>query len=191
MSQLGYPYAEGNRLNDRNTYFYTPAVGAPMVQAWRASRDAVLAELPQPAAQPSEFPVTSTSQLPENGAVVTADLLEQLMAELQKSDQSGKAGFWLDRLVHKFETTKYLHRAYDKNFRAIDRTKREDLDLYVRFAEVLVISFQADGKLPKLNALLKVIDTLCSVRSQLSTDLQRRLAGLIQNEEGITAKLAG
>lgn len=182
MSQPEYTYAEGNRIKDRNTYFYTPAVGEPMVQAWRDSRDAVLADLPDLVSQSSEARVTGALDLPASGAVVTAELLEQIMSNLQNDSQTAKVDYWLDRLVHKFETTKYIHRAYDENFRAVDRTKREDLVLYISFAEVLVVSFRTDGKLPRLNALLKVIDTLCSVRNQLPTNMQRRLANLIRDE---------
>lgn len=186
MSLPNYSYSQGDRLAERNTYFYTPAVGAPMVQAWEAARDAALADLPEPASPPQ---ADLSSAVPPTGAVVTADLLEQLMAQLHNAHRPALLDQWLDRLIHKFETTKYVHRAYDEAFRAVDRTKRQDLNLYVRFAEVLAISFEDDGKLPKLNALLKIIDTLCSVRRNLTFEQQQRLSSLILHERKLVASL--
>lgn len=189
MNQLDYFYVEVNRIVERNTYFYTPAVGEPMVQSWRASRDAILAELPEPSGRPAAQTATNLAELSTTGSVVTAELLKQLMVAVQGDAQTSNADFWLDRLVHKYETTKRLHRNYDEKFRAVDRTKIEDLDLYVSFAEILDTSFRADGKLPKLNALMKLIDTLCSVRDLLSTDMQQRLAALIQSEKELVSSI--
>ena len=34
-----YPYAVGDRLEDRNTYFYTPFCGREFLTAWRRHRE--------------------------------------------------------------------------------------------------------------------------------------------------------
>ncbi len=40
-----YPYARGDLLHERNTYYYTPYHGRQFLDAWRAARNDVLANL--------------------------------------------------------------------------------------------------------------------------------------------------
>ncbi len=39
MSREDYIYSQGNRLEDRNTYFYTQFQGEKFLHAWRAARE--------------------------------------------------------------------------------------------------------------------------------------------------------
>lgn len=177
----GYPFADGDRLEDRNTYFYVPYGGKDFMAAWRRQRDTALADLPEPA----DPEIGGGEKVPEAGPVTTTDLLEALHGALA----GGRAGDtavqgWLEKLVKKFEVTKHIHPEYDAAFRALDRNAYGDLSLYVRLVEVFEAAFAQSRDLIFLNLLLKCLDSLCSVKDRLSEEEQARLARLIGCEDG-------
>lgn len=179
MSESLYPFADGDRLEDRNTYFYTPYGGIAFLDAWRRRRKEALAGLP--AATPP--PIGRGERLPEPGPVETAALLDGLFAALEsKGAETPAVRHWLDELVKKFEVTKRMHVAYDARFQAVDRGRYRDFGLYVRLAEVLEAAYAGTGDLVFLNAMLKCIDTLSSACGRLATDDGARLAWLIERE---------
>jgi methionyl-tRNA formyltransferase len=90
--------------------------------------------------------------------------------------------FALDKLVQRFEVTKRLHRSYNSRFRAVDKDSYQNLELYIRFSEVLAVSYEKTQDLPYLNALLKCLDTVCSYKDSLNQALKARLSGLIRME---------
>lgn len=71
----------------------------------------------------------------------------------------------LRRLVQKFEVT-----------------KRVDDGLYVETAEAFEAAYAKHKKLTYLNALLKIMDTLCSISRDLDKRQKQRLAWLILQE---------
>lgn len=187
MTLVDYPYAEGDRLAERNTYFYTPVVGQPMIDALHRSRAQVLADLPDPAPPPPAEASAPALPAPGSDIVDTHDLLESLWASLSSGPSGAADQAWITLLVHKFETTKRLHAAYGPGFRAIDPAQHRDLALYLRTGEILAVSFAESGRLPQLNALLKLVDTLCAMRQGLNAGQRARLAGLIRREADLLA----
>ncbi len=173
-----YPYASGSLLDERHTYFYSRYGGAAFLQAWLDDR------LSADTANPAPAPQATGRPLPPLGAPVeTAALLEALMAALQSDASIGDdANAWLRALVRKFEVTKRIHGAYDARFRAMDKADHRDLALYVRLAEVFERAYTVTGKLPFLNALLKIMDTLCAVRDGMSPEQRARLSTLVARE---------
>ncbi len=117
-------------------------------------------------------------------------LLDHVFAALSATGNSPESVLWLERLIKKFEVTKRIHESYAEGFLAADKTRRHNLDLYVRLAEVFDLAYRRTDSLPALNALLKIIDTLCSQRDALAENLKPRLARLIENERGYILALA-
>ena len=180
----GYPFADGNRLEDRNTYFYVPYGGEDFMASWRGQRDAARAGLPDPA-DPATGGDGGGEKVPEAGPVTTTDLLEALHGALAagRTEDPAVRG-WLGKLIRKFEVTKRIHPGYDAGFRALERNDYGDLSLYVRLAEVFEAAFAQSQDLIFLNLLLKCLDSLCSVKDRLSEEEQARLARLIGCEGG-------
>src|SRR5262245_15828231 len=149
-----YPFASGNRLDDRNTYFYTDFAGREFLDAWRADRDRVAATLGAPAAS---APLATVAELPAGESVWhTATLCEALYRELTAgpAELDAASAHLLDQLIRKFETTKRVHGAYRRDdFRALDPGNFRDLALYIRFGEVLDVTIGRTGSLRALNAL--------------------------------------
>jgi len=173
MSSALYPYATGDLLESRNTYFYTPYEGLRFLRAWRDSRDDVLSELPEPAIS---APAAATLGVSNTADLDTAALLERI---LDKIEQSKPFSDNLDRLVQRFEVSKRVHEAYSAKWRPVDPGNYHDLSLYLRFAEVTEAAYVQARLLTYLNVLLKVIDTLAALRVQLDGESRSRLARLI------------
>lgn len=176
----GYPYAEGDRLEERNTYFYSPYGGAAFLAAWRENRAAALDELGAPAAEP---PPPAASDEPGSGEA----LLESLHAQLRDGAVDRRR---LDLLLQRFEVGKRLYLQYNDELRPLDRDAFRDLDLYLRFAELLDLLYERQGDLSRLNALMKALDILVSLRADLNGARRGRLARLLEREGRWVAALA-
>jgi len=175
-----YPYSDGDRLDNRNTYFYTAYHGRPFLDAWAGSRDRALAALPAP--QRSQPQALAQELLPPYDAVVLfAQLERSLTAPTAASDAL------LYRLVQRFEVTKRIHRTYNARLRATDKAAFRDARLYVRFGELMAAAFEARSELPFLNALLKCLDTLQSHLGELSHQDAACMAALILRERAAVA----
>lgn len=182
MSSVDYPYSQGNRLEERNTYFYSQYHGMAFFTAWRASRQEALAQLP--AAGALQLPVTTErEQNAEDTATLLADLLN---ADADAPDKRHLA----ERLLQRFEVSKRLHRRYDNEFKAIADSGYDDLNLYLQFAALCLHQADQPGALPFLNGLLKVVDSLISIRTRLSPAQGAQLAWLIEAEHSWVARVA-
>ena len=59
MTPVIYPYASGDLLEDRHTYFYSEYAGRPFLDSWRTQRGGLLEKLPK-------ANTTGTAQGPAN-----------------------------------------------------------------------------------------------------------------------------
>ena len=169
-----YPYADGNLIEEPNTYFYSAYEGLAFFEAWRQSREAVRRILPNAGAPSRPRNVDGTSDM-------TSDLLERAIA----GDETLR-----EAVVRKFEITKRIHARYDKAFRAVDKSMRRDLSLYVRAADLFEASYDARNSLRHLNVYLKCLDTLCAHADELSDALGARLSWHIGRERSHIETLA-
>lgn len=175
-----YPYAQGPLLEQPNTYFYTAYHGQSFIDAWQQSR--ILSSPPQTISRPS-----AGIERCEAGSnqIDTKCLLQDLLA--RQADYN----YWWPRLVKKFEVKKRLFAAYhsDAPHRPIIDSGYQDLDIYLLFAEWLVLSYQQQGNLQLLNTLLKVMDTLISLQKMLSSRQVSNLAWLLDQEKDCVSHL--
>ncbi|WP_296275828.1 hypothetical protein [Pseudomonas sp. UBA7530] len=181
MSDIDYLYSQGDRLEERNTYFYSQYHGAAFFPAWRASRQTALAQLPP--AQP--VPLAVAAERDEHPAD-TAALLANLLHTTPEAPERRLA----KRLLQRFEVSKRLHRRYDMNFKAVADSGYDDLDLYLQFAALCLHQAEQPGALPFLNGLLKVVDSLISIHPRLSPPQGAQLAWLITAEQDWVARVA-
>jgi hypothetical protein len=171
-----YPYATGDRLEDRNTYAYTPYLGRAFVDAWRRSREVALGELPPPASPDEATPVGESS---------TARELAALRSELGE----GRRYAEFDLLVRHFEVSKRIFGRYTEAWRPEGRDEYHELSLYLQFSELCDLAYASTGKLTYLNALLKCVDTVVALRDRLERPERARLAGLILVERSHVDRL--
>ncbi|QMV65339.1 hypothetical protein DFO61_1033 [Ectopseudomonas oleovorans] len=182
MSDIDYPYSQGDRLEERNTYFYSQYHGAAFFPAWRASRQAALMQLPPAQAVP--LPVAAERNAHH---VDTAALLADLLHAAADAPSKRRLA---ERLLQRFEVSKRLHRRYDANYKAVADSGYDDLELYLQFAALCLHLSEQPGALPFLNGLLKVIDSLISILPRLSPAQGAQLAWLIAAEQDWVARIA-
>jgi hypothetical protein len=183
MNTPPYPYSQGNRLEERNTYFYSEYHGQAFFMAWRNSREQTLAELP-----PGAAPQIAASMLSETAAGYDT---QQLLAFLLNADLAQAQNRRLaEQLLQRFEVSKRIYRRYDVRFKAIVDSGYEALEFYPQFAALCLRLQDQPAPLPFLNGLLKSIDTLIAIRDRLSPALGAQLAWLIDREAQWVARIA-
>jgi len=167
-AELRYPYASGELLEERNTYFYSRYHGSAFLAAWRQQRDAA-------AGSPNLGSSAPSDDSP------TAVLLESLWLSLQDAGNA-ESFAKLDRLLQRFEVSKRVHGAYGDNWRPLDPDDYRCMGRYLRLAELLELAWTQRNALPYLNGLLKLLDTLCALQGRLDIEQQARLRRLIVSE---------
>lgn len=189
MPQVVYEYSQGDLLEDRNTYFYTPYHGKAFLAAWRQSRQSAATDLPAP--QPFEFQERPLSDNRAN-RIDTADLLNHLGWQLSEgqAELTEVQKALLNRLVTKFEVSKRIYTGYTGGFKPIDKTGYTHMGLYVQFAAAMSLAYQKTAGLPYLNVMTKSIDTLIARRDRLELKETAVLAHLIEREDNYVAAVA-
>ncbi|MBT4490564.1 MAG: hypothetical protein HOK30_13005 [Rhodospirillaceae bacterium] len=167
-----YPYATGDLIETPNSYFYSEYGGTAFIAAWRHQRSTVRDRLPAPAPPPP--PAAAKDADPKSQ--LSVDLLERA---LQKEEDLAEA------FVKKFEIHKRVHNGYDEAFRALDKTERHSLALYMRAADLFATLYDEGRALRHLNVYLKCLDTLCACTANLTPDLSARLAWHLANEQNL------
>lgn len=181
MSQkIPYPYASGDLLENRNTYFYSQYQGEAFLSAWRNQRAAALTH-----------PKGNVSTDAGADALSSTDrLLDRLGQDFSRNGATEETVGLLAALVQRFEITKRLHGEYNSNFRPTDPRDYHYLGRYLKFAEVLDTAYASTASLPYLNALLKCLDTLTALQQRLDAAQHERLQSVIEHEKDHVEKLS-
>lgn len=173
-----YPYAQGDLLVNRNTYFYSQYHGETFIAAWRKERHNVIA-----------FSSNSTNKHPQVNSSTRA-LLEKIQHNLGNGKEINEALAILKQLTQRFEVSKRLHGEYNNDWRPVNQSDFQDLECYILFAESLHLAYSHCNELPFLNALLKCIDTLSALKQNLDSKQFSRLRSLIAFEDKYIQKIA-
>ena len=176
-----YPFATGNRLEDRNTYFYIPFNGQEFINAWIDNREQTLAELEVEPKIIDFMPHGSVSDI--SFPVNTSTLMSVLMNALVEKTNLETLYAITNKLLQRFEVTKRIHTSYPENYRASADIPYDDLSLYVKFACLLQKVYENNPKLYYINGLIKVIDTLSAMDSELDQEGKSALVWLINSEK--------
>lgn len=192
MNLLEYPYANGPLLDQRNTYFYSHYQGRSFLDAWKRQRDLALKKLPEPSPalnvdSPCESNVSASTQKFDTGLLLNNLIQKVATGQIKYGD-----GPWrlIDKLTQRFEVTKRIHDAYNENWRACDKGAYKTYELYIRFAELMEMSYKKSEMVQYLNALLKCIDTLCAIADNFDETLKSQLARLIVEEQKLVKTIA-
>jgi len=177
-SVVNYSYASGNLLDSPNKYFYTEFQGQKFLESWQENRlMAIVVEMES--VNPSQdISITDT---------ISADInTQRLLLRLIKKEQDDR-DYWISRLVKKFEVSKRLFSSYQKQppHRPSEGANFHELDLYLLFAELLIEVEQETPKLQWENTLLKVMDTLVSLKNNMTEKQHGNLNWLLNMEQHI------
>jgi hypothetical protein len=179
ISEATYGYADGALLDAPHSYQYTPFLGHPFLESWAALLADVQAELGEPLPPPAPC---SRKTSAGTSVIRTEELLEELFAELARSEESPEDEIreTLKRLVKKFETSKRLFACYDEAFVPVDKREYRDLNLYLRMAETTERAYVLTQDLVYLNVFLKLVDLLTAYKGVLQGSQKNRVSWLIR-----------
>lgn len=175
-----YHYTEGNKISRPNTYFYTPFHGGEFFSAFDFNRKTFLgvnANYKEPS-RPELFDEKITS----NKNIDTFKKLEHIFFRLLKDTSDSNVYAEIERFRRKFEVTKTIHRFYDEKWNPVNKGGMHELSLYVRLAQIFEAVYSSKGKVTYLNVLLKIIDSLISVKHDLSKEQMEYVNWLILRE---------
>ena len=189
MSTVEYIYSQGNRLEDRNTYFYTQFQGERFINAWRETREHAVRDL---LGKQDELAETCSQQLSEDGGTNTRTLLRRLMSEISSGEFSAETRFWADILRKRFEVSKRVYCSYASEYphKPVAGSNWLNLELYTGVSGLMDAAYTLTGDIVYLNVLLKCNDTLVSVRHLLSSAGKEQLSDLLRREEHHIERLA-
>ena len=168
-----YPYSQGNRAEDRNTYFYTPYLGAPFLESWKLNRMEAIGRLEPASSAPAPEPCNPDDH---GGKAV----LERIYAETMSLSSHSSDTLLL--LLKRFEVVKRIYAEYNDDLRPTDPKQFHDPSLYLRFAEILDLAYSQSKNLFFLNAFIKSLDILVSLQEEIAENDQGRLARCVRNE---------
>ena len=171
-----YPYASGNLLEERNTYFYSSYHGEALLEAWQVRRR-----------EGCEASVQADTNMLE-AKTETDHLIISLTAALGQSSQEAKAALArLDWLVQRFEVTKRVFDGYNDAWRAVDRLRYHNGASYALLSDLLSRAFEKTRCLTYMNALLKCNDILNAI--DLPSSVQAHLPSLFAKERAFAETL--
>ena len=177
-SSTQYPYSVGDKLESKNTYFYTTYSGKPFLDAWKSDRSKAIAGIEPAIVIPAPEPV------PEND-FSGYGVLERILKQIESSEESRM----LLLLLKRFEVTKRIYLRYKPDLRPVDSSEFRDLSLYLRWAEILGLAYEKFGRLFYLNAFIKVLDTLISVKEDILAEGHVRFARCVILEVEVVENL--
>jgi hypothetical protein len=178
-----YTYSNGDRLTDRNTYFYSPSTGNELITAWQNSRKQKLVTLHENSSKP-ECEITEEKSINQTraGLIDTDNLICCIVSAIDNKKIDKKIEERLEQLLRKFEVFKRFHSSYDGRFRATEKFDYFNSGTYISAAEMFLKVYNHSNRIQYLNVAMKIIDTLCSRAFTFYGESATRLIELIDSE---------
>ena len=181
---MAYKYVTENNLYNKQTYMYSEYDGIRFLKEYVDSRQEYLNKYESL----EKCIIEDNEKLPVSTSVMQ-DLLN--IRKALKADKQDKKTIDLINIYTKsFEVRKRIYQEYDNNWKPVGSMNFEDYEIYLMFAECLVLSYQHTQCLKYFNCLLKVDDTLLSVCDKMNIRLKGDLYQIIKKEMVIFYQIA-
>lgn len=151
---INYPFQGRNFFDEPENYFYSDCSSITYFENFIEYRLAKIKELSLSTQNDvnDEYFFTHYCK--------TDELLREIMAHVKKGYTIN-----LDKFCVKYEKHKKFCAAYDKStFKPKSKKVKASFSAYVTFSECLCIAFEITENLKYLSTLLKVNDTICSIK---------------------------
>lgn len=156
---LIYEYIDPQAPEKKINYSYSEFYGFPFLSAWRTSR---LSYLKGKVTPNLEFCYKSCKEVNwKDNEFVDANLIFDSWITSIKSADSYRLDLVL-LLIKRFEVTRKIYTNYSDLMRPEDNTRLGSMALFGKWGVVLALVFRNTGRMPALNALIKVNDILLS-----------------------------
>lgn len=175
-----YQYITENNLYDRQKYNYSQFGGHDFLDVYIKSRELVIDEL-------------GKSKIAHNTREELIKLKNTPPPQLLESAESYTClchSFTIDSYVKSFEVRKRIYECYDDDWRPCENASFEKFDLYLVFADCLILYYDATACTKYLSCLLKLDDTLISIRNHLTISQNQALSHILQSELKLVRELS-
>ena len=181
---MAYQYVTENNLYNKQTYMYSQYNGIPFLKEYLDVRQEYLKKNESL----EEYAVENDEGLADATGTMR-DLLH--IKKILKSDKRDKEAIDLMNAYTKsFEVRKRIYQEYDSDWKPTGSRIFEDYEIYLTFAECLVLSYRHTQCLKYFSCLLKVDDTLLSVSDQMDIRLKGELYRVIKKELAVFYEIA-
>lgn len=173
---MSYQYVTENNLENKQTYMYSEYGGIHFLKEYIATRREYINKY-----EGLEENKTEDNEKTKESTSVMMDLLEiRKTLNTDKSDR--KTMDLINAYTKSFEVRKRIYQKYDNNWKPIGSKNFKDYELYLVFAECLILSYQHTQCLKYFNCLLKVDDSLLSICDKMGDRLKGNLSQIIKKE---------
>jgi len=167
-----YSYTKIDRFNDPNNYMYTPFYGADFLNEYLENRNNAISFL--------ELQLNNEVQLKTEKIFFcqTYNKLNYIMNLVDKGDHKSYIPE-LELFIRRFEVAKKLRSEYP----VIDQNDIAPLKVHLLFFHLLIKSYQANKDIRYINVLVKLSDSLISVKKNFKDKKDVALLAFLLNEE--------
>lgn len=183
-----YPYCEENLLENPCHYHYTSYQGKVLIRAWQENRIHVRTDLKAADTGDDNAKMLPSEVLP--GHTHTGELLQNLLDKFSLKQIDETDFDIIKKLLQKFEVSKKVYTSYSQKFKPAENANASDLRNYIMLARIFSQAYEQTEKLYYLNALLKILDLLSSVYSQLPSELHEEIVSLFEREQHFINELS-
>lgn len=174
---MEYKYITENNLENPQTYMYSEFAGHDFLKSYFATRDVIANEERLDSIE--DIKMIFLTKIKDK----TSFLLLQLYENLQNEDYL-KYKEEVDFYVKKFEVKKRLYGEYDSSTgKIIEESGYNEQASYLLLALVTIHAYEKSKCLKYLNCLLKVVDTLLSLKGLLSEEYRKILSIIAEKEK--------
>lgn len=179
---MAYRYITDNNLYEKQTYMYSEYKGMTFIKEYLDSRKNYLRI--QEAFGKEDFSKNRTKRSQVNQA------LQNIYESLAAGNYGKETVSVIDGYVKSFEVRKRIYTGYDNIWKPLKNAEFEEYESYLLLAACLPLMYRYTKCLKYFNCLLKLEDTLLSVRDKLESPLQELLCHIIHEELDIFYQLA-
>lgn len=173
---MSYKYITENNLENRQNYMYSEYKGTDFLQEYKESREQLM--------------IVARSDSVEGAAHITNKELGDLFGKLQTEDEieldDKKC---MDAYTKTFEVRKRLYSEYNSEWKPVKNASREIYDNYILLAKCLILMYKKSKCAKYINCLLKIDDTMISIKNKLTDRQVRELASVCEREMEIVEQI--
>lgn len=173
---MAYKYITENNLYNKQTYMYSQYGGIVFLKEYIESRQKYLNKC-----EKLENTVTECSGEKTTLNDVVQDLLN-IRQDLKSNKQNSTVIDLINEYTKSFEVRKRIYKEYDNNWKPIGNMEFDDYEVYLIFADCLILSYGYTKCLKYFSCLIKVNDTLLSVQDKLDVRLKQIFYQIIKEE---------
>lgn len=181
---MSYQYVTENNLENKQTYMYSEYGGIHFLKEYIATRREYISKY-----ECLEENIADDNEKTTEATGVMVDLLG-IRKALETDKRNKKVMDLINAYTKSFEVRKRIYREYDNNWKPIGSMDFKDYQIYLVFAECLVLSYQHTQCLKYFNCLLKVDDSLLSICNKMNDKLKGNLSQIIKKELNIFYQIA-